>query len=84
MRLAVAAFGLGGAFVGAIELLGRNQFADSIPLLLLLPGIMIGALAPHSWGTVSLWIVYGVSVGLYSGVAYLILRAIRRFRKSSA
>ena len=84
MRRAVAAFGFGGGFVVAIELLGRNQLAAPIPFFLLLPGMMAASLAPSSWGRVSLWIVYGVSVGLHSGAAYLILRAIRRFRKSSA
>ena len=84
MRLAVAAFGLGGGFVVAVELLGRNQLAAPMPFFLLLPGIMDGALAPNSWGRFSLWIVYGVSVGLYSGAAYLILRAIRRFRRGAA
>ena len=80
MRLAVAAFGLGGGFVIAIELLGRNQLADPVPYFLLLPGMFAALLAPSSWGRASLWIVYAVGVGIYSGAAYLILRAIRRFR----
>lgn len=84
MRRAVAAFALGGGFVAAIELLGRNQLAGTIPFFLLLPGMLAASLAPSSWGRVSLWIVYGVSVSLYSGAVYLILRAIRRFRDNLA
>ena len=84
VRLAVAACGLGGGFVGVIELLGRNQLAAPIPFFLLLPGMMAALLAPSSGGRAALWIVYGVSVGLYSGAAYLILRAIQLRRGSSA
>jgi len=78
VRLAASAFGIGGAFVAAIELLGRNQLAAPVPFLLLLPGMMTASLAPRSWDRISLWIVYGVDVCLYSGVTWLILRAIRR------
>ncbi len=82
VRLAVAACGIGGGFVGVIELLGRNQLAAPIPFFLLLPGMMAALVAPSSWGRASLWIVYGVSVALYSGAAYFILRWLeRRWRR---
>jgi hypothetical protein len=82
VRLAVAALGIGGAVVGAIELLGRNQVADPVPFFLLLPGVLVGALTPDL-GAISKLILYGVSVGFYSGLAYLILRVIQRVRKTS-
>ena len=82
MRLALAALGIGGAIVGAIEFLGRNQVADPVPFFLLLPGVLVGALSPD-WGSISQLILYGVNVGFYSGLAYLILRVIQRVRKTS-
>ena len=85
MRLAVAALGIGGAIVGAIELLGRNQVADPVPFFLLLPGVLVGALMPDStWYSISKLILYGVNVVFYSGLAYLILRMWSRKRQQSS
>ena len=63
MRLAVAALGIGGAVVGAIELLGRNQVADPVPFFLLLPGVLVGALTPDL-GAISKLILFLVAVPL--------------------
>jgi len=94
VRTAVGAFGVGSIFVGVVTVLGRSSMATPIPFLLLSPGILTGAFAPdsgfgpkgdtHPWGPISTVILYGVNMGLYSGLAYLIIRAIRRFRKRSS
>ena len=95
MKLAVVALGIGGAIVGAIELLGRNQVADPVPFFLLLPGVLVGALAlysgfntegdMHHWGfRLGTLILYGFNVVFYSGLAYLILRMWFRKRQPSS
>jgi hypothetical protein len=63
-----------------------------IPILLLFPGVVVGALLPDSgfnvegtmdwWNTPYGFISYGVNVVLYSGLAFVFLpRLIRRVSK---
>lgn len=78
-----------------IELVGRSIVDTSIPVVLLLPGILAGALAldsgfntegdMHHWGLhLGTLILYGVNVGFYSGLAYLILKVWFRKRQKSS
>jgi hypothetical protein len=84
---------IGGAFVGAMKILGHFGLATPIPFVVLSPGIMAGAIAPDSgfnpegdirpWGPVSVVIFYAVNIGIYSGLTYLIFHFLRRPRRAS-
>ena len=89
---ALAALIIGGAFVFALAQLLLRLLMFPIPILLLFPGLVVGALLPGSgfnpegtmdwWSTPYGFISYGVNVVFYSGLAFLLLpRLIRRLSK---
>jgi hypothetical protein len=77
----------GPALVGIAEVLGHHNLATPIPFWLLSPGILAGACVPGSgfhllsdtdpWSALSVFVVYAVNIGLYSGLAYLLLCRLR-------
>jgi len=89
----LAALFIGSSFVGMVMLLGHHNVATPIPLVVLSPGILAGALAPgsgfnpegdiHPWGFFSTFIVYAVNIAIYGGLAYLLLNLARWLRKDS-
>jgi hypothetical protein len=77
---------IGGAFVGALGLLGYEHVATPLPFWLLSPGLVVGAVTPgsgfdlkedHAWSSLSTMVVYVVNVVLYGGFASLLLRHFR-------
>lgn len=73
---------IGGAFVGALHLLGHHNMATPVPFWLLLPGLLAGAATPgsgfdlkddHPWSVPSTLVVYAVNVAIYGGLANLLL-----------
>ena len=89
---------MGSAFVGILEAIARLEqppfisLWSFVPGVLLIAGLFAGALAPdsgyspqgdvHPWGPISELIVYVVNIGIYSGLAYLILHLVHRRLRS--
>jgi len=88
MTRSFAAFLLGAAFVGIVQVLGHFDQTAPVPYWLHLPGIAAGAFMPdsgfnpegdtHPWGLISTFIVYVVDVAAYGGLAWLLLHPLRR------
>lgn len=86
------ALACGIAFVCTTWIFNQFQMATKLTFLLLLPGILAGAIAPdsgfnpegdtHPWGPISTFIVYAVNIVLYSIGSYLVLCFIYRRRIS--
>ncbi len=87
IRLGGISLVVGALIVGVAEWLGHSRLFTPIPFLVLAPGLFAGALAPdsgynpegdiHPWGIFSQLIAYGVNLGVYTVLAYLVLRLVQ-------
>jgi hypothetical protein len=86
------AFIIGGAFVGIVAVLGHHQMATPMPFWVLLPGIIAAACVTggldfkdnHPLSLAFTIVLYAVSVAIYGGLAYLVLRFASKGRANAS
>jgi hypothetical protein len=87
------AFIIGGAFGGIVAVLGHHQMATPMPFWLLLPGIIAAACVTGSGldfkdnrplSPAFTIVLYAVSVAIYGGLAYLVLRFASKGRANAS
>ena len=91
MARAWKAFLIGCAFVGMLRVLNRYEMTGFISFLLLLQGIVAAAALSgsgldfktnsHPLGLGFALLLYGVDIGIYGGIAYLVLYFVQRHRR---